>query len=93
MDSDAARVLEYLRAEPDAHKLVLDESDDRWFAYGFETDPPEVSDVRKDVAVNLVAAGWVEDRAEDTRVDFPGEDYRVFLISEEGIRALGEFQG
>lgn len=92
MDSEAARLLEYLHADPDAHKLVLDQTDDRWFAYGFESDPPEVSDVRKDVAVNLVASGWIEDRGEETRVDFPGDDYRVFLISEEGVQALSEFR-
>jgi hypothetical protein len=93
LDPAAARLLEYLSAEPDAHKLVLDEPDGRWFAYGFEADPPEVSDVRKDIAVDLLAAGWIEDRGKETRVDFPGDDYRVFLITEAGKRALSEARG
>lgn len=88
MELDEVGLLELLKRDPRAHKLIRDRVDDRWFVYEFDQDPPAVTSVPKDLALEVLQRHWVEEREDDRRGDLPSEHYEVYLLSGEGERRL-----
>lgn len=90
MELDHVRLLEQLGSDRRAHKLIRDRVDDRWFVYAFDQNPPEVTSVPKELALQVLRQRWVEEHEDDRRGDLPSESYEVYLLSDEGERELRE---
>jgi hypothetical protein len=85
---DHVGLLEQLSSDRRAHKLIRDRVDDRWFVYAFDHSPPEVTSVPKELALRVLRQRWVEEHEDDRRGDLSSESYEVYLLTDEGERAL-----
>ncbi|HEX7005233.1 MAG TPA: hypothetical protein VF168_13700 [Trueperaceae bacterium] len=90
MELDEHRLLDLLKSDPRAHKLIHDNVDDRWFVYAFDQNPPEVTSVPKDLAIRALQQRWVEEHEDDRRGELPSEHYEVFLLTDAGVERAEE---
>ncbi|CAN5799499.1 hypothetical protein BH24DEI2_BH24DEI2_25660 [soil metagenome] len=82
------RILQTLSADPEQNVLVENGPEQTWYLYEFTEQPPRITDVRQDVAAELLS--YVERVAPGLqRKDLP-DTYTVFTLTEQGKNVVDE---